>query len=166
MYEDLETSMKKKLPNIAIKLKELIDAVEKNDKWSWIIQFIKFSIVGVINTLIDLGVYYFCLYVLSFHYQLATFFGFLVSVTNAYLLNGFFVFSDGRKKSFSENLKTYFKTVAGYASTYLLSAFLMWLWVDVLGIPEGIAPLLRLVITVPLNYVINKFWTFKKKENA
>lgn len=156
--------MKKRLLNVAEKLKELIVRIERHEKWGWIVQFIKFSIVGVINTLIDLGVYYFCLYVLAFHYQLATFFGFIVSVTNAYLLNGFFVFSDGRGKGFSENLKTYLKTVAGYASTYLLSVFLMWLWVDVLGIPEGIAPLLRLVITVPLNYVINKFWTFKKKE--
>ena len=158
--------MKKRLLNIAAKLKELIGKTEKHEKWGWIVQFVKFSIVGVINTLIDLGVYYFCLYVLSFHYQLATFFGFIVSVTNAYLLNGFFVFADGGKKSFSENLKTYAKTVAGYASTYLLSVFLMWLWVDVLLIPEGIAPLLRLVVTVPLNFVINKFWTFKKKENA
>jgi len=158
--------MKKKLPNVAHELKKMIDTVEKHEKWGWIVQFVKFSIVGVINTLIDLGVYYFCLYVFDFHYQLATFFGFIVSVTNAYLLNGFFVFSDGRGKNFSENLKTYFKTVAGYASTYLLSVFLMWLWVDALHIPEGIAPLLRLVITVPLNYVINKFWTFKKKENA
>ncbi len=158
--------MKKKLLNVSIRLKEMIDRIEKHEKWGWIIQFVKFSIVGVINTLIDLAVYYFCLYVLSFHYQLATFFGFIVSVTNAYLMNGFFVFSDGRKKSFSENLKTYLKTVAGYASTYLLSVFLMWLWVDVLNIPEGIAPLLRLIITVPLNYVINKFWTFRKNEKA
>ena len=65
-----------------------------------------------------------------------------------------------------ENLKAFAKTVLGYASTYLLSVFLMWLWVDVIGIPEGIAPLLRLIITVPLNYVINKFWTFRKNKNG
>ena len=158
--------MNKKLPNIALRLKNLIKRIEKHEKWGWIVQFIKFSIVGVINTLIDLGVYYFCLYPLAFHYQLATFFGFIVSVTNAYLLNGFFVFSDGRKKTLLENLKAYAKTVLGYASTYLLSVFLMWLWVDVLGIAEGIAPLLRLIVTVPLNYVINKFWTFRKNQNG
>ncbi|MBR3929606.1 MAG: GtrA family protein [Clostridia bacterium] len=158
--------MKKRLLNIVHKLNEMIETIEKHEKWGWIVQFVKFSIVGVINTLIDLGVYYFCLYILHFHYQLATFFGFIVSVTNAYLLNGLFVFSDGQRKSALENLKTYGKTVAGYASTYLLSVFLMWLWVDVLHIPEGVAPLLRLIITVPLNYLINKFWTFKKSGNA
>ncbi len=158
--------MKKELPIIARKLRNWIEKIEKHEKWGWTIQFVKFSIVGVINTIIDLAVYYFCLYALSFHYQVSTFFGFLVSVTNAYFLNGFFVFSDGRKKSFSENLKTYFKTVTGYAGTYLISVFLMWLWVDVLKIPEGIAPLLRLIITVPLNYIINKFWTFKRKQGA
>ena len=155
--------MKKKLLNVALGLKKMIAEFERNEKWGWVVQFVKFSIVGVINTLIDLGVYYFCLYVLSFHYQIATFFGFIVSVTNAYLLNGMFVFSDGEKKRFQEKLKTYAKTVAGYASTYLLSVFLMWLWVDVLSVPKGIAPLLRLIITVPANYVINKFWTFKKR---
>ena len=158
--------MNKELPIVARKLRNWIEMIEKHEKWGWIVQFIKFSIVGVINTFIDLAVYYFCLYALSLHYQVSTLFGFLVSVTNAYLLNGLFVFSNGQKKSLSQNLKTYLKTVLGYASTYLLSVFLMWLWVDVLHIPAGIAPLLRLIITVPLNYIINKFWTFKRKENS
>lgn len=158
--------MNKELPIVARKLRNWIEKIEKHEKWGWVVQFAKFSIVGVINTFIDLAVYYFCLYVLSLHYQVSTLFGFLVSVTNAYLLNGLFVFSNGQKKSLSEKLKTYLKTVLGYASTYLLSVFLMWLWVDVLYIPAGIAPLLRLIITVPLNYIINKFWTFKRKENS
>lgn len=155
--------MKKKLPNIVPRCKDFFKTVEKSEKWGWMVQFAKFSFVGVINTLIDLGVYYFCLNVLGMHYQLSTFFGFIISVTNAFVLNGLFVFSDGEKKSAAQNIKTYFKTVCGYAGTYLLSVFLMWLWVDILSIDERIAPLLRLIITVPLNYIINKFWTFRKR---
>lgn len=158
--------MKKKLPIVARRLKDLIEKIEKHERWGWVIQFLKFSVVGVINTLIDLGVYYFCLYVLNLHYQLSTFFGFIVSVTNAYALNSLFVFSGEGNKTFSRKIGTYLKTVMGYAGTYLLSVFLMWLWVDVLAVPEGIAPLLRLVITVPLNYVINKFWTFRDRKKA
>lgn len=157
--------MNRKLPNIVLRFKEFIKTVEKNEKWGWIVQFAKFSFVGVINTLIDLAVYYFCLNALGMHYQLSTFFGFIISVTNAFVLNGLFVFSNGEKKTAGELLKTYLKTVSGYAGTYLLSVFLMWLWVDVLLIDERIAPLLRLVITVPLNYIINKFWTFREKKS-
>lgn len=155
--------MKKRLLNISDKLKRCIECIENSPKWGWTIQFIKFSMVGVLNTLIDLAVYYLCLNVFKMHYQLATFLGFIISVTNAFALNGFFVFSNGETKTAFEWVKTYFRTVAGYSGTYLLSAFLMWLWVDVLLISDTIAPILRLFVTVPLNYLINKFWTFKKR---
>ena len=126
------------------------------------IQFIKFGIVGVSNTLINLGVYYFCIYVLGLHYQLANLIGFFVSVTNAYYWNSKYVFKGDGKRSWSEHIKQYGKTVTAYGGTYLLGVALLWLWVEKLHIPEGIAPLINLIITIPLNFVINKFWTFRK----
>jgi len=43
---------------------------------------------------------------------------------------------------------------------------LLIFWVKVLHISEFIAPILNLLISVPLNFVINKYWAFKssKKE--
>ena len=48
-----------------------------------------------------------------------------------------------------------------YGGTSLLSTFLLWLEVQ-LGVSKVIAPVVNLIITIPLNFVINKFWTFRK----
>jgi len=43
-----------------------------------------------------------------------------------------------------------------------LSSALLFLLVQVIGISQMIAPIINLAITTPLNFVINKFWTFTK----
>lgn len=147
------------------KIKRLISALSENEKWGWIIQFIKFAFVGVMNTLIDLLVQYAFMLAFEFsweHYPAAVL-GFVISVTNAYYWSSRYVFADGRKKTKGEKWREYLKTVASYAGTFLLSLVLTWLFVDIMDINKFVAPVLRLLITVPLNYVINKFWTFRRK---
>ena len=49
-----------------------------------------------------------------------------------------------------------------YAFTSLfLSEVLLLLWVECLGINEYVAPVLNLLVTVPLNFFIQKYWAFK-----
>lgn len=127
-----------------------------------IIQFIKFGIVGVSNTLISLAVYYVCVLALGWHYQVGNLLGFVIGTTNAYFWNSRYVFKMGAHRTFAEHAKSYAKTFVAYGGTFLLSTALLWLWVDRLGISDKIAPLINLCITIPLNFVINKFWTFKK----
>lgn len=128
------------------------------------VQFIKFGIVGVSNTLISLAVYYVCFNLLHMHHQLANFLGFLIGVINSYFWNSRYVFKMGKHRTLLEHLSTFARTFAGYGLTsYLLGAALLWLWVDVLGISANLAPIINLVFTVPLNFIINKFWAFRKK---
>lgn len=119
-------------------------------------QFIKFGLVGVSNTLISLGTYY-LLYFLGINYLIANTIGFVVSVLNSYYWNNKYVF----KKTQSGHLKPLIKTFLSYGSTFLLSTFLLFVMVQHLGISEVIAPIITLVITIPLNFLINKFWAFK-----
>ena len=119
-------------------------------------QFIKFGLVGVSNTLISLGTYY-LLYFLGINYLIANTIGFVVSVLNSYYWNNKYVF----KKTQSGHLKPLIKTFLSYGSTFLLSTFLLFVMVQHLGIPEIFAPIITLVITIPLNFLINKFWAFK-----
>jgi putative flippase GtrA len=57
------------------------------------------------------------------------------------------------------------KTYVSYSFTGLfLNSILLILWVKVLGISEYIAPIINLLVSVPLNFIINKFWAFKTKE--
>jgi len=53
------------------------------------------------------------------------------------------------------------KTYAAHTLTgILLNNLLFWFWIEQLGISRYIAPLVNLSISVPLNFVINKFWMF------
>ena len=57
------------------------------------------------------------------------------------------------------------KTYISYAFTGLfLNSILSLLWVEVLGIPKIIAPIINLLVSVPLNFIMNKFWAFRKSE--
>ncbi len=143
------------------KVKELITKVENHEKYGRYVQFIKFGIVGVSNTLISLLVYWLCFYGLHMHYQVANILAFVISVTNAYYWNSRYVFKTGEKRGLKDHVKAYFKAFLSYGSTWLLGTALLTLWVEVCGISEGIAPVINLLITIPLNFVLNKFWAFK-----
>lgn len=125
-------------------------------------QFVKFGIVGLSNTLIGYVVYTFCIW-LGMHYLLANLMGFLISVLNAFYWSDRFVFKKGSNEQ-RGLLLSLFKTILSYASTgILLNSILLWLLIDELRISEYIAPLIILMITVPTNFILNKYWSFKTK---
>ena len=69
---------------------------------------------------------------------------------------------EGEKRDW---LPALLKTYVSYAFTSLfLSEVLLALWVKVLGISAYIAPLINLLITVPLNFVLQKYWAFREKQ--
>lgn len=144
-----------------MKIMKKFRALKKHPTWGGVIQFFKFGIVGVSNTLISLGVYWMCFYLLHMHYQLSNLIAFVVSVTNAYYWNSKYVFKSGEKRTFREHIKAYIKAFLSYGSTYLLSAALLYIWVDRLHVSEGIAPLINLLVTIPLNFILNKKWAFR-----
>lgn len=121
-----------------------------------LIQFIKFGLVGVSNTAISLIIYYALIY-FGINYIIANTVGFIISVLNAYYWNNKYVF----KKSTNSNVKAIIKTFMCYGVTFVLSTVLLIVMVKYLGISQLIAPIINLIITVPLNFLMNKFWTFK-----
>ena len=133
------------------------------EKWQAFTQFVKFGLVGVSNTLISYVVYM-LLVALGVNYLLSSVIGFTVSVANSFHWNNKYVFVEGENENRSK-LKAFVKTFLAYAGTGLvLSNILLFLWVDTLGIHKALGPLINLFITVPLNFIINKLWAFKKSK--
>jgi len=127
--------------------------------WKLLKQFIKFGIVGVSNTLIHLAIYYSLLF-LGLHHILANIIAFMISVLNAYYWNNKYVFKqEGKSSSLSKLTKVY----ASYGFTLILSTGLLFLMVDIIGISRYIAPIINLAITVPTNFILNKYWVFRNK---
>ena len=93
---------------------------------------------------------------------IAQFSMFVLSVAWSFYWNNKMVFKqkDGEKRNI---LSALIKTYISYAFTSLILAeILLYLWCNLLGVNEYIAPIINLLITVPLNFFIQKFWAFKK----
>ena len=132
-------------------------------QWEAFLQFIKFGIVGVSNTLIHYFTYLICIFV-GCHYLIASVIGFLVSVMNAFYWNNKYVFV--KEENATRSLwQAFLKTFLSYAGTGLiLENVLLVIWVRFLHVPEAIAPLVTLLITIPINFILNKFWAFKDRK--
>lgn len=138
----------------------------KNRK-EMIVQFIKFGIVGLSNTFISYFTYVIFLWLferlailLNYDYLVAQFIGFIVSVIWSFYWNNKYVFVKNTEKR--NILKSFLKTFVSYASTGLvLSSILSYIWVEFLFVPKLYAPIINLMITVPLNFILNRNWAFK-----
>lgn len=128
-------------------------------------QFMKFGIVGVINTGLSYLISNIGYYVFYFHEQICNLISFLITVFISYLLNGRFVFrQDGKSQPWYRALA---KVYASYALTELvLMGILLFIQERQLGIPHFIATFINLCVTVPLNFVLNKFWAYRKKSGG
>jgi putative flippase GtrA len=131
------------------------DSLKNQHSDKALIQFLKFCVVGLSNTVISLAVYYIILY-FGAHYVIASILSFIISVLNAYYWNYKYVFNTK-----SDILKSLIKTYTSYGFSYVLSTTLLIILVEYYNISELLAPILVLVITVPLNFILNKFWAFK-----
>lgn len=132
------------------------------EKWSQFFQFIKFGLVGLSNTIISYVTYLFFVWIGVF-YLVANGIAFVISVLNSYYWNNKYVFTeDGETRS---PWKTLIKTFISYGATGLvLNSLLLIFWIDVVHLSSYIAPIINLIITIPLNFIINKFWAFKSGE--
>jgi putative flippase GtrA len=125
-----------------------------------IIQFFKFGIVGFSNTAISYLIYLILVYIGS-HYIVANVIAFFISVLNSFFWNNKYVFKNNndQKRNIIHSL---IKTYISYAfSGIFIGSLLLFLFIDVLHISKYIAPFFGLVITIPLNFILNKKWAFK-----
>lgn len=162
--------MNERLYQYLKKLLEIINVELSEDRWIGLLQFIKFGIVGVSNTVIGYVLNVLVLLVLRtwevyWDFIAANIVAFVLSVLWSFYWNNRFVFivQEGEKRNIG---KTLVKTYLSYGFTgIILNNILSWLWIGVFGISKYVAPLINLIISVPLNFVINKFWAFKGNGN-
>lgn len=136
----------------------------ESDLKTIVIQFMKFGMVGISNTLISWLIYYVFVWLNSGMYICGSIVGGVVSIANAFFWNDKFVFK-GKENDVFSKFKRLCKTYVSYGGTSLLGLLLLWIEVELFNLNKLLAPPLNLILTIPLNFFINKFWTFKDKEN-
>ncbi|GHV83438.1 sugar translocase [Spirochaetia bacterium] len=137
-------------------MEKLIQFIKNN-----FLQFLKFGVVGLSNTLVSYGVYYVCVRFFDIHYIAANIIAFIIAVLNSFYWNKKFVFKglSGKKEHFKALLKLYITNV--FTGVFLSNA-LLFIEVELLGIDKYIAPLINIAAIMPVNYLISKYWAFNK----
>lgn len=139
--------------------------------WDQFIQILKFVIGGgfsaiityIIYTISLLGIRYINV-IENYDYIVAQLLAFIISVLWSFVWNNWIVF-EGKKADKKFMLKTLVKTYILYSFTSLfLSSILLYFWIQIVKISEFVSPIINIIICVPLNFVLNKFWAFKKEK--
>lgn len=134
-----------------------------------LLQFLKFGLVGLSNTILAYLINVIVLLALeswnvAWDYICGNLVSFFLSVAWSFYWNSLFVFKLNRKKK-SVVFKALIKTYISYALTgIVLNNLFSWIWIERIGISKYIAPIINLFFSVPLNFVINKFWAFRSND--
>ena len=111
------------------------EKIENEKLKNFIIQFIKFGIVGTINTFISYAIVNVSHYVFNLHVQLSNVIAFIISVFVSFTLNSKFVF-ENKDTPLKSILLRLGKTYLSYSFTGLiLTSILIHIECDKLGIP-------------------------------
>ena len=129
-----------------------------------LLQFIKFGAVGLSNTVISYIVYS-GFVLIGVHYIIANCISFLAGTFNSYFWNNKYVFilKEGEKRN---HFRTFMKVLMSYAFTgVVLNNILSIILIEGFQVSKYLAPIFIAVISVPLNFLLNKFWAMRVKKN-
>ncbi|GAB6168547.1 GtrA family protein [Clostridium carnis] len=117
-------------------------------------KFLKFGLVGILNTLITIIVFN-ILKTIGINLFVANSIGYISGMINSYLWNNRWVF-----KSNSKEISTIIKFIVVNIITIIINNIILLLLVSNLNINDTISQILALTITMIINFIGNKIWTF------
>lgn len=128
--------------------------------------FLRFILVGVVNTLVGTAIMFFCFNVLAWSYWISSALNYIVGSIVSYLLNKRYTFQQKGHDwntvwKFIVNITICYVLAYGFAKplvTWLLSGFTT-------NVQGNIALLVGMVLFVGLNYVGQRFWAFSSKKD-
>jgi putative flippase GtrA len=121
-----------------------------------LVQFVKFGIVGVSNTLLTFAVYTLLLKVFGVWYLAASAIGFIVGAVNGFLLNRRWTFRGHVGDAFTPVRWT---VVQGCG--LLTNLGLVYLFVEEISLDKLIAQACATVIVTVITFLVNRAWTFR-----
>ena len=121
-------------------------------------KFVKFGLVGVLNTLIN-WIIFALLNFIGVYYIVANVIAYVIATANSYIWNSKWVFKyNGKNKK---------ETTANFVILNLiglgLNTGILYLLVDMVGFNKLIALVITTGIVMIINYIVNKLWVFKEK---
>lgn len=122
-------------------------------------QFIKFCIVGTINTIIDYAFYLLFSRVVGIYFLYANLLSVALAMTSSFIFNKYWTFRDP-----SRNIKMqYFKFLLVNLVYFILNNSIVFSLVRYLKIYDLVAKIIAVIIGLFWNFFANRYWTFKKR---
>ncbi|AYA76616.1 GtrA family protein [Bacillus sp. Y1] len=126
-----------------------------------LIEFIKFSIVGAINTMVDFGVFSLLL-TNGCPILLSQIISYGCGMLNSFIMNRSWTFKENKRNEYSEPLKYVVANVA----TLILVSVLILLFINLVHLPVLIAKVICTGIGMVINFISSKFWVFQGIERS
>ncbi len=126
-------------------------------------EIVNYLIVGVLTTLVGLGVYYGLVFTIldpknPIQLQVANIISWIAAVTFAYFTNRRFVFESKSENVLNEAARFYLARVG----TLLMDMGIMFTGVTLMGLNDKYVKLFVQVVVTVANYIFSKFLVFKK----
>ncbi|MDP2244984.1 MAG: GtrA family protein [Pseudomonas sp.] len=111
--------------------------------------FPKFFISSTLNTTLTYGIY--VLLLIFFSYTVSYAISYIAGIVFAYLMNRFFVFKS------HQGIKSVAMLLFVYLTQYFISILLLWFWVEKINLDKYLAPLVVIMFTFPMTYILSKY---------
>jgi putative flippase GtrA len=121
------------------------------------IQFLKFILVGTLNTALGYAVILGCMYLLGISAVLSNLTGYLFGLTISYVLNRNFTF-----KSTSKSKTELLRFLIVFLLSYLANLVVLLASIHYAGMHEMIAQVLAGMVYVVTSFLMNKYYVFSR----
>jgi len=119
-------------------------------------QLFKFGIVGISNTLITAIVIWGLLKTLHFSDYTSNIIGYIAGLINSFIWNRLWTFKSKTRASI-----TFYKFIITFAISYAVQLGNLYLLLNFTTIDPYLCQLLSIVVYTIINFILNKFYTFK-----
>ena len=123
---------------------------------------ISYIFFGVLTTIINYVVYYFCLIALSIHYAYSNIIAWILAVIFAFITNKIYVFQS-RSTDIFITFQEAWKFTAARLFSVIIETFLLWIFIDLFLFDSRIVKIFTNIVVVILNYVLSKYFIFISK---
>lgn len=128
-----------------------------NIKSAKIKEFLRYTVVGCINTLIYYISYLVFMNIFNFSYRISFVAGYVISIIFSYFLNTYFTYKE------KPSLKKFLIFPLTYIPNFIIQYIGMILLVDHFNMNRKLAPIITAIVSTPITFFVMRYVIKKKK---
>jgi putative flippase GtrA len=134
----------------------LLHGMRRPENW---LQLVRFGLVGGVGFIVNLAVYALFVHGVGVDYHVANVVAWLVAVLNNFVLNRHWTFDAADGRAHAQAVR--FLAVSLFAE--VISLLLLTVFVESAGLAKVPAQALAVGLSMPVNFLGNKLWSFRRE---